>query len=240
MASPNIATIIRDHVSLTTTCIDRLYLNGYVPTLQTSGQLCTFLREHLGYPLPSPALFRPLHDRFVGAVKAFAERQAIPLIHFERGQRKDDVAARQRARFTGAEGVVFIGVAQEKASAFSGRKGRGPQGGVAFEFARRSVAVNHYYFYVHDPEWGPAFVKVGTYLPYPVRVCLNGHEWAKQQLRRAGIGFASLDNGFRACDDPARLQALCDQLGPADVQAFFDRWVGRLPWPLTAADRAAG
>jgi hypothetical protein len=240
MATPNIDRIIRDHVSLATTCIDRLYLNGYVPMLQTAGQLCTFLREHLGYPLPSPALFRPLHDRFVGEVTAFAERAAIPLVHFERGQRKDDVAAQYRARSAGTEGVVFIGVAQEKASAFKARKVRGPQGGVGFDFARRAVWVNHYYFYLQDAEWGPAFVKVGTYLPYPVRVCLNGHEWAKQQLRRLGIGFESLDNGFLACDDPARLQAVCDQLSPADVQAFFDRWVARLPWPLTAADRAAG
>ncbi len=40
MATPTIATSIRDHVPLTIDCIDRLYLNGYVPTLQTSGQLC--------------------------------------------------------------------------------------------------------------------------------------------------------------------------------------------------------
>ena len=33
---------------------------------------------------------------------------------------------------------------------------------------------------------------------------------------------------------------ICDQLGPADVQAFFDRWTARLPSPMTAADRAAG
>lgn len=71
-------------------------------------------------------------------------------------------------------------------------------------------------------------------------MCLNGHEWVKQQLRRDGIGFRSLDNGFLSCDDPARLQAICDALGPDDVQTFFDRWVQRLPWPLTAADRAAG
>ena len=240
MASPNIDRIIRDHVSLATTCIDRLYLNGYVPTLQTAGQLCTSRREHLGNPLPSPALFRPLHDRFVGEVTAFAERAAIPLVHFERGQRKDDVAAQYRARAAGAEGVVFVGIAQEKASAFRARKVAGAQGGVAFDFARRAVWVNHYYFYLQDAEWGPAFVKVGTYLPYPVPVCLNGHEWAKQQARRVGLGFTSLDNGFLACDDPARLQAICDGLGPADVQRFFDRWVARLPWPLTAADRSAG
>jgi hypothetical protein len=84
------------------------------------------------------------------------------------------------------------------------------------------------------------FVNIGTYLPYPVRVCLNGHHWAQQQLRRAGIAFDALDNGFRWCESPSRLQAVCDALGPSDVQTFFDRWVDRLPWPLTQVDRAAG
>ena len=62
---PNVQEIIRDHVSLSITCIDRLYVNGYMPGLQTSGQLCDFLRKHLGHPIPSPALFRPIHDRFI-------------------------------------------------------------------------------------------------------------------------------------------------------------------------------
>jgi hypothetical protein len=240
MATPNIETIIRDRVTLTVDCIDRLYLNGYLPTLQTSGQLCWFLEEHLGNPIPSPALLRPLHDRFVRDVATFADAGKIPVVHFERGQRKDAVAAEHRARFSGPEGVVFIGVAQERASSFRAQKQTSPQGGVHFNFSRQPVAVNHYYFYLQDAEWGPAFVKVGTYLPYPVRVCLNGHEWAKQQARRAGLGFTSLDNGFLTCDDPAQLQAICDRLGPADVQRFFDRWVAQLPWPLTATDRAAG
>jgi hypothetical protein len=240
MATPNIETIIRDRVTLTVDCIDRLYLNGYVPRLQTSGQIVGFLRDHLGNPIPSPALLRPLHDRFVRDVTAFADAGKIPVVHFERGQRKDDIAAEHRARFTKAAGVVFIGVAQERASAFKARKLTGDERGVLFEFSRQSVAVNHYYFYVQDREWGPAFVKVGTYLPYPVRVCLNGHEWAKQQARQVGLGFTSLDNGFLACDDPARLQTICDGLGPADVQRFFDRWQAQLPWPLTATDRLAG
>jgi hypothetical protein len=236
----NVQSILQGHVALSVSCIDRLYLNGYLPNLQTPGQLCVFLRDHLHYPIPSPALFRPLHDRFVDAVQTFAAEQRVPLVRFERGQRKDDIAAPYRARFDQREGVVFIGVAQEKAWSFKAQKGTTSAGLVHFDFARQSVAVNHYYFYVQDPEWGPAFLKVCTYLPYPVRVCLNGHEWVKQQLRHVGVGFQSLDNGFRACDDPQRLQALGDALGPDDVQRFFDRWVQRLPWPLTAADHAAG
>jgi hypothetical protein len=240
MATAGLASIMRDHVVLSITSFDRLYLGGYVPRLQTGGQLTTFCREQLGALIPSPALFRPLHDGFVQAVHAFAEQHRIRVVGFERGQRKDEVAAWHRARFQAPQGVVFIGIAQEKASAFKARRVVGAQGGVWFEFSRQPVAVNHVYFYVQDVEWGPAFVKVGTYLPYPVRVCLNGHEWAKQQLRKEGIAFTALDNGFRWCADPARLQQVCDALGPAEVQTFFDRWVDRLPWPLDAHTRAAG
>jgi hypothetical protein len=237
---PNVHELIRDHVTLSIRCLDRLYLHAYMPKLQTSGGLCYFLRDHLGHPIPSPALFTPMHDRLIAAIKTFATTQDVPLIAFERGQRKDDVVAEHRARRPMSDGVVVIGVAQEKMRAFKAQKRCGPGKAVSFDFSRQSVAVNHYYFYVQDPDWGPAFLKLGTYLPYPIKLCLNGHEWVKQQLRRAGVAFDSLDNGFLACADPIRLQTMCDRLGPADVQAFFDRWAARLPSPLTARDRAAG
>jgi len=59
-------------------------------------------------------------------------------------------------------------------------------------------------------------------------------------MRRDGIAFEVLDNGFLSCADPEHLQPLCDQLGPQQMQAFFDKWVEQLPLALTAADRQAG
>jgi hypothetical protein len=237
---PNIHEIIRDHVSLSTSCVDRLYVNGYVPKLQTSGQLYYFMHDHLRKPIPSPAVLQPIHDRFVAEVRTFSERNEIPCIRFEHGQRKDDIAKEHRSRFEAREGVVFIGVAQEKMRSFKFHKHVGTQGGVSFDFSRQPVFVNHYYFYLQDRDWGPAFVKIGSYLPYPVKLCLNGHEWVKQRLRRERLSFDSLDNGFLSCRRPERLQEICDSLGAANVQAFFDRWSRLLPWPLTLKDRAAG
>lgn len=238
--SPTVSDLLRDHVTLSIASIDRLYVNGYAPKLQTGGQLHYFLHDHLGNPIPSPALFGAMRTRFVQSIHDFAQAHSVPLVQFERGQRKDDIANARRAAFTAPEGVVFIGVAQERAMSFKATKRAGPGKRVWFDFSRQSVAVNHYYFYVQDLEWGPAFLKVCSYLPYPVKICLNGHEWAKQQLGREDIGYSALDNGFLDCDDPRRLQAICDDLGPDDVQAFFDRWSQRLPWPLTKDDRAAG
>jgi len=238
--APSARELLESHVSLSIASIDRMFLNGYVPKLQTSGQLVYFLSEHLGYPIPSPKLLHPLRNRFVDGVQTYAREHDVPIVHFERGQRKDDVAAKLRGPFQKDHGIVFIGVAQEMSSSFKARKTSGPDSPVHFQFSRQKVFVNQYYFYVQDREWGPGFIKVGSYLPYPVKLCVNGHEWAKQQLRHRDIGFTSLDNGFRDCEDPETLQQICDSLGPGDIHGFFRRWQQELPWPLTPQDRSAG
>lgn len=235
-----IAEILEGHVTLAVESVDRLYLNGYVPSLSTPGGLTTFMREHLDKPIPSPAVLGQVTRRFRDQVQAFAAENEIPLIHFERGERKDD-RANQMRRERGVHGeVVFIGVAQEKAKTFSGRKA--PQKGPHwFDYTRdKTVCVNHYYFYVDDEEFGPAFVKVCSYAPWALKVCLNGHEWAKRQLDKQGIAYTALDNGFLECADASALQKVCDALGPQDIEAFLARWLERLPMPLTSEDRAAG
>jgi hypothetical protein len=109
-----------------------------------------------------------------------------------------------------------------------------------FEFVKEERRVGMYYFYVLDREFGPGFIKICTYFPYPAKVWCNGHEWAKRQAAREGIDFSELANGFASCGDPAALQAICDHFGPADVQGFFDRWTAVIPIPFTDADKEAG
>jgi hypothetical protein len=71
-------------------------------------------------------------------------------------------------------------------------------------------------------------------------VWVNGHEWAKRQAAAQGLAFTELANGFAGCADPEALQVVCDRLGPADRQCFFDRWLACIPTPLTLGDQAAG
>jgi len=235
---PNVAEVIKDHVTLTVECVDRLYLNGYVPRLQSSGGVATFLR-HRGRAIAAPALFAEITTGFKAQLQAYCRAHGIRWLEFARGERKDDVVQPYRDRFTGAEGVVLVGVAQERASAWKAtQQVEGHL--VDFTFRRAGVYVNHSHIYLIDREWGPAFIKVCGYAPYAVKVCLNGHEWAKRPAARRGHTFAALGRGFLDCTDPAALQATCDARTAADIQAFFDRWVTRLPLPLSAEDRAAG
>ena len=134
------------------------------------------------------------------------------------------------------DGIVFIGVAQEKAQAFQGKKIDG-----YFQFTRdKTVYVNHYYFYIDDADFGPVFLKVCSYAPWATKLCLNGHEWAKRQLEKKGVAYEALDNGFLSCADPEKLQKICDSLGPEDIDRLFRKWLKRIPLPLRPEDRAAG
>jgi len=237
------AQVLDGHVTLDLECLDRVYLNGYVPNLQVGGQVVTFLTQHLGNPIPSPALFNPIGERFRAAVDRFASANGVPVVRFDKDQRKAEVMRPylEAAQAAGQPGVVAVGVAQEFQRVFSGhRRKTDKPGAVCYGFEKADRRVSCYYFYVWDAEFGPGFIKICSYFPYPVKVWVNGHEWAKRQAAKQGVGFAELANGFATTDDPERLQAICDALGPTQIQAFFDRWMARLPLPLTGADRAAG
>ena len=224
-------------------CLDRIYLNAYVPNLQVGGQVVSFLTAHLGYPIPSPAVFDKIGTAFRGRWIASPTHDHIPVVRFAKTDRKIEkmrpYLVAQAA--TGRSGVAAIGVAQEYASVFTGTNDdRRPNGVPWFSFHKADRRVTCYYFYLWDDDFGPAFVKVCAYFPYPAKIWINGHEWAKRQATHAGIGFTELSNGFAATDDPAGLQAICDRLGPATIEEFAERWFAVLPLPLTPADQAGG
>ena len=75
--------------------------------------------------------------------------------------------------------------------------------------------------------------------PYNAKLCLSCHEYAKSQLQREGIACEALDNGFRRCADPQRLQALCRQFTAARIDAVARKWLERLPHPFTARNGMA-
>jgi hypothetical protein len=75
-----------------------------------------------GFPIPSPAALGKIGAAYVRAVERYAKRNRIPVVAFKKGESKEQVARRymQRAEREGRFGVVMIGVAQEKTSAWRG------------------------------------------------------------------------------------------------------------------------
>ena len=240
-ATVTVNDLLDDHVVLDVQWLDRIYLNGYVPKLQVGGQVVGFMTRHLGYRIPSPAILEKIGTRFRQDVREFAEEHHIPVIRFNKGDRKIDVMrGHLDARaVTGESGIVAIGVAQEFQNVFAATQHRGNNGIPWFSFPKVDRRVTCYYFYLWDIDFGPAFIKICAYFPYPIKVWVNGHEWAKRQASMAGFGFTALSNGFASCTDPAGLQQICDRLGPGTIGVFFERWMSVLPLPvpLTEHDR---
>ena len=56
--------LLDGHVVLDLECLGRIYLNGYVPNLQVGGQVVSFMKQHLGYSIPSPAILLKIGTRF--------------------------------------------------------------------------------------------------------------------------------------------------------------------------------
>ena len=243
----NINDVLDGHVALELSCVDRLLLNAYVPNLQVGGQVVRFM-THLGLPIPSPAIFEKIGNRFRREIRAFADEQQVPILHLKKPDRSrwDDRKLDHvqpyldRAAREGRFGVVAIVAGQEFQRVFGAVNRSEKPGVVNFEFTKAERRVSVYYFYLLDPDCGPGFIKICSYFPYPAKVWLNGHAWAKRQADRANLRYTALANGFASCEDPQALRRICDRFGPPDIQAFFDRWIAQIPTPLTGADRSAG
>jgi DNA-binding HxlR family transcriptional regulator len=180
-------------------------------------------------------------ERFVRDIERFVSRQAIDLVAFEKRERKDDVTKTYLRGFTGSEGVLYVGKAQEKARVMRTERRRCSRTGATYPWIVESTAmVNQYYFYCVDEDFGPFFLKFCSYFPYNAKLCINGHEYLKRQLAKRRVAFEALDNGIKSCADPQLLQRLSDGLTAEKIDRLLRKWLRRLPHPFPPRDRAAG
>ncbi len=236
----SVADVLAEHVNFEVECIDRMYCNVYVPRLQYVGGLVGYVQQHLGLPIASTAPLAAITDRYVKQVHTFAKANHIAWVDFTKGQRKDDVMHERLASFTAAEGVVFIGRAQEKTNLFRTEKRRNATGQTYPWIVKSTGLVNHFYFYCVDDDFGPFFLKFCSYFPNNAKLCLNGHHWAQRQAAKMGLRFTAMDNAFATVDDEVALQGICDSLGSTQIYALLDKWLKILPDPFSNADRDAG
>ena len=136
----SVADVLENHVTFALEYIDRMYLNAYVPSLQTGSGFVRFLKTQLGCRVPSTARIAPQSRAFAEAFEHFAAEQGVDLVTFKRGERKDDVVLRSLAAAAADEGVLFVGKAQEEASVFRTEKRTDAQG-VKYPWIIRSTVM---------------------------------------------------------------------------------------------------
>ena len=189
-ASLTVNELLDGHVALDIECLDRVYLNGYVPSLQVGGQVVSFMTAHLGYPIPSPAIMEKMGTAFRRAVRGFADTNRIHVVRFRKGDRKIDLMGRYLAAqaATGRSGVAAIGVAQEYQNVFAATQRERSGGFPWFSFTKadRRVSCFYFYFYLWDVDFGPASIKICAYFPYPIKVCSTAMSGPSAKRPRPG------------------------------------------------------
>jgi len=239
--SLSLSEILEEHVSFEIESIDRMYLNGFVAGLQTPEAVAYFLRRHRGAAFASSVLLDEISRDFERRIERFVRREGIAVHRFAKGESKDEETLRRLQKFSRPEGVLYLGTAQEKFTTVRTEKRCNPETGRTYPWlVRGTVLAKVYYFYLVDEDFGPLFIKFGSYFPYPVKVCLNGNEYLKRQLARAKIGFEALDNGVRQCSEPKRAQQIAAALDDRAIAGLFAKWMERLPHPFPLKDRMAG
>jgi len=210
--------------------IDRMYLNLCVPQLQSVVGVVGYLHKHHGQRLASTAALAPKSKAFSKWMKHFARREGIDIVRFRKGQRKDEVTREYLSRFQGAEGVLYIGVAREKARVMRTRRRRNRNTGHTYPWTVASTAIQLLLFLLRRHRYRPVLHQVLLLLLYNGKLYLNGNEYARRRLRNHGMEFESLDNGVRSCAG----------FDSAVIHALTHKWFERLPHPYTAQARNAG
>ena len=112
----SVAQLQAENVVYELECIDRMYLNCYVPKLSNAAGVAGFIRFHKGRRFASTVDVAEMGKAFVRSIFKFAKQHEVPIHRFAKGERKDEVTQRFLKDFDREEGVLYIGIAQEKAS----------------------------------------------------------------------------------------------------------------------------
>jgi hypothetical protein len=169
-------------------------------------------------------------------VEKYIQQQQRPLVYLPSSKEsKEEIARKIMAQDKVNEGLICVLTCVEPCQAFAVRRNRELKQLNVVSQERKCL---HYYFYFVDREFGLMHVRLQSWLPLTIQVCINGREYLARQMERQKIGYRQVDNCFTQIDDLRRAQGLLDGLvqrpwGPV-LNAFaklVNPWLGRKAKP---------
>ena len=196
----------------TVECFDRTIFKGHLP-ISWSGSMENFLSNQ-GLLIKDFGKFVSQQSEHVKVhAKDMAEKAGRPYIHLGGSVRKEKMA-REISRKDGiTRGLICIFSAVESVSSF--RMVPGERRPALVNAKRKCLCL---YFYFLDREFGFLHVRIPTWFPFTMQICINGHDWLSRKLDRHGIEYRKIENAFVWIEDSGR------------AQHFADRFV-RKNWP---------
>jgi len=170
-----------------------------------------------------------ISDRVKDHARQYAEREGRPYVYLNSPKTsKEEIAREIRDRDGVQEGLICVLGWVEPCRSFTLRKDH-ERKHLVLEMGNRQCLF--LYFYYVDREFGLMHVRLQTWLPLDIQVCLNGREYLARRMDRAGIGYEQRDNCFVHLDDVSRAQQMLDDLYGRQWSRFLSRLAQRVnPW----------
>lgn len=155
-------------------------------------------------------------------VYGIAEKKGRPVQYLaSSSETKEDIAMKIAERDGIKEGLIAVLTCVEPCQSFDIEKDKKQK---QLKLVSRRRKCLHLYCYWLDREYGLMHLRLQTWAPFTIQVCLNGREWLARQMDHEGIGYEKHDNCFTRIDNLARAQELSDRLN----QLAWAGWLEKL------------
>ena len=210
-------------------CVDRMVLNAYFPLGQTGGGLRNWWRQLRGDDSTlDDAHLRDMAGTFSRRLNAFCNKQSIPVIEAQAGERKHELAEPYLPSDPAFSGVFLVITGNAAAPVWEVK--RNTQGQITqVQHRKRWPYVKHYYFHLIDPDWGHVTIRMCGYPPFGAQVILNGHEWVEREAARRQTTVTKSGNCFIEGSDFDAINRLASGLNCAPaiehLRNVCERWI---------------
>lgn len=227
----------RDRITGTLSGFDRVLFRGTLRSIAYVKGLELFLYSHHVLMKDFSSYVISLSQRLVEHAKELASKMGRPYVYLPSSKASKEELALQIVERDGLkQGLICVFACVEPCQSFDLRKDGGTK---KLKLVSKERKCLHLYFYYLDREFGLMHVRLQTWLPFTIQVCLNGREWLAKQLDRAGIGYLKRDNCFTQISDLKQAQRLLDRLTTRNWQRFLEALAQKVnPWihPRTGLD----
>jgi len=227
----------RDRITGVLSGFDRMLFRGTLRSITHVNGLEIFLYSQHVLMKDFGTYVLQLSERLVEHGKQMARQANRPYVYLPSSKdSKEELALEIAERDHLKQGLIVVFACVEPCQSFDLRKDRATKHLLLVAKERKC---QHLYFYYLDREFGLMHVRLQTWLPFSIQVCVNGREWLARQMDRAGISYQKRDNCFSEIADPERAQQLMDRLTARNFGPFLDALARKVnPWidPQTGLD----
>jgi hypothetical protein len=219
----------RDRITGTLSGFDRMLFRGTLRSITYVKGLEIFLYSQHVRMKDFSQYVVSLSERLVEHAKQLASKAGRPYVYLPSSKdSKEELALQIAERDSIKQGLIVVFACVEPCQSFDLRKDRATK---HLKLVAKERKCQHLYFYYLDREFGLMHVRLQSWLPFSIQVCVNGREWLARQMDRAGISYQKRDNCFTYLADPQRAQQLMDRLSNRNFKPFLDALARKVnPW----------